>query len=277
MTEIGKINTLTILKKVSIGFYLDGGELGEILIPAKYVPPDCSVGDDIDVFVYRDTDDRIIATTETPAATVGQAAFLKVIAVNQYGAFCDWGLVKDLLVPYSEQKQKMEEGKSYIVFVFLDRETNRIAGSSRLAKFIDITPPKYEAGEEVDLLITNETDIGFNAIINNAHWGLLYKTQIFQELHRGQKITGYINKMREDNKIDLILQKPGYGNIDGVASSILEAIKKKNGFLDLTDKSAPEKIYDLFGVSKKAFKMAVGALYKQKLISIEKDGLRLVR
>jgi hypothetical protein len=275
MTQIGKINSLKVLRIVSIGCYLDGGEQGEILLPRRYVPDGTKVDDDINVFIYFDSEDRIIATTETPKILMGEFAMLKVVTVTSVGAFLEWGLPKDLFVPFREQKQKMEVGKSYIVALYLDHETNRLAASAKVDKFLDNTPPNYTVGQEVDLLIYVQSELGYNAIINNAHWGVLYKNEVFRHLDRGKRIKGYIKRVREDDKIDLALQRPGYENIDGVTKGILDRLEKNNGFLSLTDSSEPEKIYQLLGISKKVFKKAIGSLYKSKMIIIEDNGIRL--
>jgi predicted RNA-binding protein (virulence factor B family) len=276
MAEIGQYNTLRVVKEVDFGLYLDGGEHGEILIPKRYVPENTKPEDNIEVFIYLDSEDRIIATTEKPYIKIGEFALLKVAAVTQMGAFLDWGLPKDLFVPFREQKQKMEEGKWYIVTVYLDHETKRLVASAKIEKFLDNLPPDYEDGEEVDLLIAGETDLGFNAIINGKHMGILYKNEIFQPLKRGEKIKGYIKKIREDEKIDLILQKPGYQKVDNISMRILEILKKHGGYMLITDKSEPDAIYNLFGVSKKTFKKAIGALFKLRIISIEDKGIRLL-
>jgi len=276
MAEIGKINSLRVVKEVDFGLYLDGGEHGEILLPKRYVPENTKPEDIIDVFIYLDSDDRIIATTETPYIKIGEFACLKVVAVRSIGAFLDWGLMKDLFVPFREQKMKMEEGKSYIVTVYLDHETKRLVASAKIEKFLDNLPPAYNSGEEVDLLIASETDLGYNAIINNSHLGILYKNEVFKPLHRGDKMKGYIKKVREDEKIDLILQKPGYGKVDDISMQIIEVLKKNNGYMPVTDKTEPETIYELFGVSKKTYKKAIGSLFKFRLIDIEDKGIRLL-
>ena len=276
MADIGKYNTLKIVKFTDFGAYLDGGELGEILLPRRYVPGDRRPGDRVEVFLYLDSEDRLVATTEKPLAIVGEFAHLQAKAVNEVGAFLDWGLPKELLVPFREQRMPMAEGKRYFVFLYLDGQSRRIVASARLNKFIDPAPPAYAEGQEVDLLIVKRTELGFSAIINNAHWGVLYENEVFQDLQIGQRLKGYVKKVREDQKIDLRLQKSGYQKVDDLTETILKALKDKGGFLDVTDHSAPEKIHALFGASKKSFKMAVGALYKKRLIRIEKDGLRLI-
>ncbi|MDX9769340.1 MAG: S1-like domain-containing RNA-binding protein [Tenuifilaceae bacterium] len=276
MAEIGKTNNLRVVKKISIGCYLDGGEHGEILIPRRYVPEDIKVDEYIDVFIYFDSEDRIIATTEEPKIKLGEIAMLKVVSVTHAGAFLDWGLPKDIFVPFKEQKQRMEVDKWYIVALYIDYETNRLAASAKVDKFIDNTPPEYEVGQEVDILIYNKTDLGYSAIVNNAHWGVIYENEVFRHLSRGKQLKAYIKKIRDDEKIDLILQKPGYEKVDDISKSILDKLEKNNGVLWLTDKSAPEEIYGLLGISKKVFKKAIGALYKAKLITLEEKGIRLV-
>jgi predicted RNA-binding protein (virulence factor B family) len=275
MVELGKYNKLKVVKKLDFGVYLDGGEQGEILLPLRYVPEDCEVDDEVEVFIYFDSEDRIIATTEKPLAQVEEFAYLRVVSVNTIGAFLDWGLMKDLLVPFREQKQKMEEDKFYLVFVYLDKDSNRIVASAKLDQFLDNTPPDYSIGQEVDLIVASQTDLGFNAIVNNTHWGMLYKNEVFKPLSKGMKLKGYIKKVREDDKIDLSLNRLGYGKIDDISAKLLKKIKDNGGRLDLTDKSDPELIYLKLNMSKKVFKMAVGALYKERLITITPQGLIL--
>jgi len=275
MTEIGKLNKLQILREVDFGVYLDGENYGEILMPKKYLPENYKIDDFVEVFVYLDSEDRIIATTEKPYAMVGDFAFLKVVAVSDFGAFLDWGLLKDLLVPFNQQKQKMEEGQSYLVYIYLDEKSERIAASSKLDKFLDKQPVDYQEEQEVNLIICNKTNIGYKAIINNTHWGVLYTNEVFQTLEKGQKIKGYIKKVREDKKIDLSLYKQGYEKVDDSLNKILDTLKKHDGFIPVTDKSSPETIYKMFGLSKKTYKKIIGALYKKRLISIEKDGIKL--
>jgi predicted RNA-binding protein (virulence factor B family) len=275
MAEIGKVNTLRVVKEVDFGMYLDGGEHGEILIPKRYVPENTQPEDIIEVFIYLDSEDRIIATTEKPYIKIGEFAMLKVVSVTPMGAFLDWGLMKDLFVPFREQKQKMEDGKWYIVTMYLDSETKRLVASAKIEKFLDNLPPDYRTGDEVDLLIAGETDLGYNAIINNKHLGVLYKNEVFQPLKRGDRIQGYIKKVREDEKIDLVLQKPGYGKIDDISQRIVDVLKNHAGFIPVTDKSDPDEVYNLFGVSKKTYKKAIGALFKLRIIDIEDKGIRL--
>ena len=275
MAEIGVFNNLRVIKEVDFGVYLDGGEHEEILLPRRYVPENCKVDDNIRVFIYLDSEDRFIATTETPYAVVGDFALLKVIAIESVGAFLDWGLLKDLLVPFGEQSPTMEIGKSYVVKIYIDKQSNRIAATTRLDRYLDNEPGNFHAGQEVELLICNQTDIGYKAIINGTHWGVLYSNEVFQPLKSGQKIKGYIKKVREDNKIDLSLHKPGYERVDDITDTILNVLKEQGGFISVTDKSSPETINKLFGVSKKTYKKAIGAIYRKRLITIESDGIRL--
>jgi predicted RNA-binding protein (virulence factor B family) len=275
MAEIGRLNVLKVVKEVEFGIYLDGGELGEILLPRRYVPRNCKTGDNLEVFIYVDSEDRIIATTEKPYAMVGDFALLKVVSVNNVGAFLDWGLPKDLLVPFSEQDRKMEEGRAYIVKIYLDEKTRRIAASSRLDNYLEQEPGDLQEGQEVELLIRHRTPIGHIAIINSLHHGVLHHNEVFQTLNRGQKIKGFIKKIRDDHKIDLCLHQPGYGKVADVTETILDTLKKEGGFLSITDKTSPEVIYNWFGVSKKTYKKAIGAIYKRRLIIIEDTGIKL--
>lgn len=276
MAEVGKWNKLKVLKELDFGFYLDAQELGEILLPIRYVPKDCKMGDEIDVFIYFDSEDRVIATTDKPFAQVGDFALLEVVAVNDIGAFLDWGLMKDLFVPFREQKQKMEVGRSYVVYIYIDEMNGRIVGSAKVENFLDKTPPVFKEGQEVDLIIYTQTDIGYKAIVNNTHTGMLFDTDVFRTLHRGEHTKGYIKKIREDQKIDLVLDKPGYEKVDEISKKILDKLKAENGFIALSDKSPADDIYDTFGISKKTFKKAIGALYKARMITLEEDGIRVI-
>jgi len=275
MVEIGRYNTLTVVKIVDFGVYLDGGERGEILMPKEYVPQNCAPDDEVNVFVYFDSEDRIVATTEVPAVMVGEFAFLKVVALSPVGAFLDWGLRKDLLLPFREQREPMIEGRAYLVYAYLDKASDRIVASAKIDKFLDQVFPDYEPDQEVDLLIARKTDLGYAVIVNNAHWGLIYDNEIFQPLKIGQKLKGYIKTVREDEKIDVALQARGYGKIEGLTGNILEKLKDYNGILDISDKSAPEEIYRVFGCSKKNYKKALGSLLKQGLIEISDTEVRL--
>lgn len=272
---LGKTYSLKINRFVDFGCYLDGENLGEILLPIRYIPEGAKVDDEVKVFVHTDSEDRIIATDETPYIQVGQFAALKTVSVTGVGAFMDWGLMKDLFVPFFEQQKKMEEGKTYVVFAYVDTETNRIAASSKLDQFMTLAPPAYEAGEEVDIIVCNKSPLGFKAIINESHWGLLYDNQIFDNLKIGERRKAYIANVRNDDKIDLVLNKTGFEHIDEVANKILAAVKEEE-FIALHDKSSAEEIKKAFGISKKAFKKALGNLYKKHLITIEEHGIRYI-
>ena len=275
MAEIGQINKLRVVKEVPFGVYLDGDEDGEILLPTRFVPEACQVGDELEVFVYFDSEDQIIATTQRPRAVVGKFAYLQVVDVSQVGAFLDWGLSKDLLVPFPEQHTRMQAGKSYVVYVNLDHD-GRIVATSKIDKFLDKWPARYEPGQEVSLMIAGRTDLGYKAIINHRHWGLIHDQDVFKPLRYGKKVKGYIKNLREDGKIDLSLRKAGYDKISDLAERILQALDEKGGFVPLHDKSPAEEIKHAFGESKKSFKSAIGSLYKQRKIDIEQGkGIRL--
>ncbi len=276
MASIGTLNELEVVKTVEFGVYLDGGVHGEILLPKRYVPENAQPGDRLEVFIYLDSEDRLVATTEKPFVMAGEFAMLKVVEIAGVGAFLDWGLPKDLLVPFREQQEKMEKGKSYLVYVYLDHESQRIAATSKLDKCLGNVPVDYEAGEEVDLIVAGKTELGYKAIVDNSHWGILYHNEVFQPLRPGEKLKGYIKQVREDDKIDLRLDKPGYEKIDPISKQILNQLKEAKGFLPFNDKSDPDVIVQQFRISKKNFKKAIGSLYKQRLINIEKDGIRLV-
>jgi len=276
MAILGKMNPLKVVKIVDFGVYLDGMSDGEILMPTRYVPEDCKVGDTLSVFIYKDSEDRLIATTLKPYAMVGEFACLEVESVSEVGAFLDWGLMKQLLVPFNEQYAKMFKGEHHPVFIYVDFESKRIVASAKLEKFIDNNHPDLENGQEVDLMIYKKTDLGWKAIINQLYSGVIYKNEVFQPLEIGQKLKGFVKQVREDDKIDLMLQKPGFEKIDDFALHLHELLKKENGFLPFTDKSSAEDIYNQFGISKKTFKKAIGDLYKKRIVMLEENGIRLV-
>ena len=273
--ELGKFNQLEVVKEVDFGLYLDGGEEGEILLPTRYVPEGCQVGDMLNVFLYLDIDERLIATTLTPLVQVGQFACLEVAWVNQFGAFLTWGLMKDLFVPFSEQKMKMQVGRKYVIHAHLDDESYRIVASAKVERYLSKDIPDYAPGTEVDILIWQKTDLGFKAIIDNKHSGLLYENEIFCTLETGMQMRAFVKQVREDGKVDLILQKPGFEKIDDFSKTLLDYIKEHGGRIHLNDKSPAEDIYDTFGVSKKTFKKGVGDLYKKRLISLQENGITL--
>ena len=273
--ELGIFNTLQVVKEVDFGMYLDGGEEGEILLPSRYVPEDCKVGDMLNVFLYLDIDERLIATTLTPLVQVGQFACLEVSWVNQFGAFLNWGLMKDLFVPFSEQKMKMQVGRSYVVHAHVDEESYRIVASAKVERYLSKDMPDYAPGAEVDILIWQKTDLGFKAIIDNKYSGLLYENEIFRALETGMQMKAFVKQVREDGKVDLILQKPGFEKVDDFSKTLLEYIREHGGRINLNDKSPAEDIYDTSGVSKKTFKKGVGDLYKKRLISLHENGITL--
>lgn len=276
MIRVGEYNELEVLKQVDFGVYV-GKENTEILLPSKWVPRGIHTGDMLNVFVFRDSDDRLIATTVKPFATANTFAFLEVKQVNNVGAFLDWGMDKDLLVPFHEQAERMDEGKSYVVFVYIDEKTNRLIASSRLSRFIEKENLQVQTGDVVDLLIYSQTELGYNAIINDLHSGLIYKNEIFERIRVGDRLKGYIKHIREDNKIDLSLQKSGFELVDDVKWKILNVLKSGNGFLALHDNSSPEEIKAQLQISKKAFKKAIGALYKEHLVTLTDKGVQLIK
>ncbi|MBK5203392.1 MAG: GntR family transcriptional regulator [Prolixibacteraceae bacterium] len=277
MAAIGEINELEIVKEVDFGLYLDGGSHGEILLPKRYVPEECKPGDTIKVFIYLDSEDRLVATTEKPLAMVGDFAGLRVVSNTPVGSFLDWGLMKDLLVPFREQQERMKEGETYLVYVYLDEKSQRIVATSKLDKYLDEATMDYAVNEEVDLIIAKKTDLGYKAIIDNSHWGILYYNEVFQPLNIGDRIKGLIKNIRPDQKIDLYLEKPGFEKIDSLSETILTKLKEKGEPLPYNDKTSPKIIADAFHVSKKTFKKALGTLYKKHLIHIdEKRGISLM-
>jgi len=275
MPEIGKYNDLKIVKKVDFGFYLDGGEEGEILLPGRYAKEDTSVGSTIKVFIYKDSEDRIIAVTDDPYAVAGDFAFLKVVDINKTGAFLDWGLPKDLLLPYAEQDGGIITGRSYVVRVIFDTKSQRIIASRKLHKYFLSDTAELKKEEKKDILIYEETELGFRAVIDNAYTGMLYKNEIFRPIEIGLRLKGYIKNIRDDGKIDLTLPQIGERAVQAAADSILAALKIGNGLINIGDKSSPEEIAGLFKISKKSFKRAVGLLYKKRLVSIEEKRIIL--
>ncbi|BCG23376.1 hypothetical protein TUM18999_15670 [Pseudomonas tohonis] len=278
MALIGRFNSLPVVKHTEFGLYLDGDQDGEILLPKRYIPKDQSteIGDWLNVFVYLDSEDRLIATTQKPKVQVGGFASLKVVEINRIGLFLDWGLPKDLLLPHSEEKRPLQVGDYCVVHVYLDRRTRRITATARLDRYLDTTPARYSVGQEVELLVADETDMGFKAIINDRHWGLIHRNEIFKFLRSGMREKGFIREVRADGKIALSLQPVGEKLASGLNEQILEKLREAGGALDVSDKSPPEVISRLFGVSKGNFKKAIGGLYKQGLIRIHDDRIELV-
>jgi len=275
MARLGRINKLTVTEVREYGAHLDGGESGDILLPGREVPEGCQVGAEVIVFVYKDGEDHLRATTQKPLVMIGRFAALKVVGVTGAGAYLDWGLQGDLFVPRSQQREPMRVGNSYVVVVFLD-DNERIIASSKLDRFLDLEPPEYAEGEEVTLLIHAQSELGYQAVVNQRHNGMLYLNEVFQQLEIGQELTGYIKKIRADQKIDLCLKKPGYQGVEDVSQIVLEVIKARGGRIAVTDQSPPEEIYACFGVSKKSFKKAIGALYRKRVVVIDPEGITLV-
>lgn len=275
MIALGTLNTLTVKKQVKFGYYLDGLSWGEILLPNNVAPANLEVGQELSVFLYLDSEDQLIATTERPRIMVGQVAMLPVVATTKVGAFLNWGLKKDLLVPFSEQQIPLKEGQHYLVYCYVDL-SNRIVASTKLDRHIHKTPANYQIGDKVAIIVSEQTDLGYKVVIEHQHWGVLYKNEVFKPLRRGDKLTAYVIKVRDDGKIDLRLVSTTHKQAQELTDKVLYKLQQNGGKLALTDKSSPEQIYDAFGVSKKAFKQAIGALYKEKKIVITEQGLILV-
>jgi predicted RNA-binding protein (virulence factor B family) len=286
---LGQKNLLKAAWKVDFGMYLEGDEEGKILLPTRYVPEDLEVGDEIEVFVYLDNEERRVATTLEPKAMVGDFAYLEVAWVNEFGAFLDWGLMKDLFCPFREQKKRMETGRSYIVHVHLDEESYRIMASAKVEKWLENDKlaksneksdeedrPRLHVGDKVEALIWQKTDLGFKAIIENKYGALLYDSQVFKDIHTGDKVEAYITKIRPDGKIDIALQQSGRQHTEDFAEQLLRYLQYRGGRCRLGDKSSAEEIKEQFGVSKKTYKRAIGDLYKRRLITITDDGIELV-
>jgi uncharacterized protein len=277
VATIGKRNILSIVRASAPGLYLDGGELGEILLPGRYIPRDLKPKDKLDVFVYRDSEDRLVATTETPHVMVGEFACLRVISVNQnVGAFLDWGLSKDLLLPFREQEFPVRAGQRVVVFVCLDPKSDRILATTRLKRHLSRDTPAYRNGQPVNLLVVNQTPLGYTAIVENAHLGLLYHNNLSVPLEVGQKIKGFVRIVRPGGKIDLSLDASGYKRVASLTEQVVQALERSGGRLELDDDSSPEAIRQAFGASKKAFKQALGKLYKERRISFAKPGIQLL-
>ncbi|PSR56368.1 GntR family transcriptional regulator [Adhaeribacter arboris] len=274
MVAIGDYNELEIAKEVDFGVYLDS-EDGEILLPAKYVPEDARVGDRLRVFIYRDSEDRMIATTLEPQAKVGDFAALQVKDTNQYGAFLEWGLEKDLFVPFQNQRDKMQTGRRYMVYIYLDDSSDRIVATAKYEKYLQKEVKDLTEEQEVNLLVAGFTDLGFKVIVDNKYLGMLYKNEVFRELPIGEQTKGYIKKIREDQKIDVTLQRAGFGEVKDAAQVILEKLQAANGSLSLSDNSHPDEIYQMLGMSKKTFKKAIGTLYRQGQVLLHDQSISL--
>lgn len=273
--RLGRYNQLEVVKEVDFGVYLDGGDDGEILLPARYVPEDCQPGDMLNVFIYLDNEERLVATTLTPYAQVGDFACLEVAWTNQYGAFLDWGLMKDLFVPFREQKNKMEKGERYVVHVHLDEDSYRIMASAKVERYLSSDMPPYHPGDGVEILVWQRTDLGYKVIVDNRFGGLIYATDVVRPLSTSTKTEAYVRQVRPDGKIDIVLQPDGPRKVDDFAEVLLDYIRQHDGFTTFQDKTPAEDIYATFGVSKKTFKKAVGDLYKKHLVTLEEGGIRL--
>ena len=280
MIAIGQMNTLKVLRSVPFGMYLDGGEAGDILIPKKYIPDNTTTGQDLTVFIYLDSEDRLIATTRKPFAMVGDFAWLKVLALNQQGAFADWGLEKDLFIPFREQNpaKKFITGKYYLLRIYLDEQSGRIAASQRFRRFLETPDPAtIHTGDPMELIVYEKTPIGWKVIAENRFVGLLYANELYgKPINSGNQLTAYVKKLREDGRIDFVLQKSGIEAISGFTEVLYRELQRAGGFIALTDNSSPELIYQRLKVSKKVFKKAVGGLYKARKIRLEKDGIQLI-
>ncbi|HHX8334366.1 TPA: CvfB family protein [Vibrio diabolicus] len=276
MIKIGQINSLEVIKKADFGVFLDGDDYGSVLLPNKYVPEGTEIGDHVDVFLYFDSESQLAATIERPIAQVGEWGLMKIEGVNATGAFVNWGIKeKDLLIPFSEQRTRFSAGQTILVYVYTDKASGRIVGTTKFNKWLDKTPANYEVNEQVDLIIAERSQLGYKAIVNGKHWGMIFPSDVFGKLYIGKKLKGFIKQIREDGKIDLALQKVGVAKMDDLSSKILDLLEKKGGFLPLNDKSSPEAIFDAFRTSKGTYKKTIGGLYKQGKIVIDKDGIRL--
>jgi len=276
MIELGKYNTLKIARDTQVGLYLTDGK-DDVLLPNKYVPREFEIDDELTVFVYLDQEERPVATTLEPYIYLNEFALLRVSYINKFGAFMNWGLEKDLFVPFREQARPMEATKRYLIHMFLDEKSNRLVGSSKLNQFLSNEELTVEVGEEVDLIVSHITELGINVIINEKHKGLLYKNEVYDDLRTGDRVSGFIKTIRPDNKIDVTIQKTGFEGIEPNAEKILDELRASRGFLRLNDDSHPEDIKTVLKMSKKTFKKAIGTLYRQKLIEIKEDGIYLVK
>lgn len=275
MAEIGKNNLLTVARREEYGLYLKDENGNEILLPNRYVTDDMAIGDEIEVFVYTDSEDRPVATTERPFAQVGDFALLRVKSVNSVGAFLDWGLMKDLLVPFREQKVRMAAGRSYIVYVYLDDESQRVVASAKLDKFLDNKIPQYKFRQKVDILVVQRTDLGYKVIVDNLFWGMIYHNEIYQDVNIGDRYVAFIKNVRNDGKIDIKLGDREVKRVKSLADTIIEYIAENGGSISITDKSSPDLIREVFSCSKKDYKKTLGFLYKAKKVLIAPDAIKL--
>tara|TARA_R110000772_G_scaffold131761_9_gene240277 strand:+ start:16002 stop:16832 length:831 start_codon:yes stop_codon:yes gene_type:complete len=275
MPDIGRVNRLTVSRQSPAGFYLDGGDLGDIFLSRKNAPENCQIGDIVDGFIHHHSDGSLIASSKTPLAQLGDVALLKIAQINDTGAFLDWGLDKELLLPYAEHMGEITAGKKALVKIYLDK-SYRIVASIKLDEFIEDTAPHLSRGQRFDVIVAGKTELGYKAVIDNEYWGLLYDSDLIRPLRKGETLTAYVKKVRDDGRIDLSIQPINIGGND-IAAKIIAQLEANDGFLAVGDKSPPEAIYSLFGVSKKIFKQAIGRLYKQKRIGIEDQGIRLLK
>ncbi|WP_117235536.1 S1 RNA-binding domain-containing protein [Vibrio maerlii] len=276
MIKLGQFNQLPIVKKADFGLFLDADDYGTVLLPSRYVPENSEIGQSLNVFLYLDSDNQLAATTTKPIASVGEWGLMTVEGVNSTGVFVNWGIKeKDLLIPFSEQRARFNEGQTILVYVYTDKASGRIVGTTKFNKWLDKTPANYKRNQSVELIIAERSDLGYKAIINGEHWGMIFPSDVFGKLFVGKRLTGYIKEIREDGKINLSLQKIGVAKMDDLSQKILDLLEKKGGFLPLNDKSSPEAIFSAFRTSKGTFKKTIGGLYKAGKITIEKEGIRL--
>lgn len=277
MIKVGQINRLEVVKRTDFGVFLDAGEFGTTLLPNRYAPDTIEIGQSIDVFLYFDSDNQLVATTEKPIAQVGEWGMMNIAGVNSTGAFASWGIKeKDLLIPFSEQRGRLRTGQTILVYVYTDKASGRIVGTTKFNRILDKVPAQYTKNQVVDLLIAERSDLGYKAIINGQHWGMIFPSDVFGKLFIGKHLKGFIKEVRPDGKINLSLQKVGVEKMDDLSQKVLDLLAKKEGFLPLNDKSSPDAIFAAFRTSKGTFKKTIGGLYKQGKITIEQDGIRLV-
>ncbi len=277
MIKVGQVNTLEIVKIEDFGVFLDADDYGSVMLPKRQAPSDAKVGQKLDLFLYFDSDSQLTATTESPIAQVGEWGLMEVVAMNPTGAFVNWGIEKkDLLVPFSEQRARFNEGQNILVYVYTDKASGRIVGTTKFNKILDNTPANYEKNQQVELIVAERSELGYKAIVNGEHWGMIFSSDVFGKLFVGKRLKGYVKVVREDGKVDLSLQKIGVGKMDDLSEKIVDLLQKKGGFLPLNDKSTPDAIFSVFRTSKGTFKKSIGGLYKQGKITIAKDGIHLV-
>ncbi|MEZ9233409.1 S1 RNA-binding domain-containing protein [Vibrio amylolyticus] len=278
MVNVGQVNKLEVIRKADFGVFLDAGDYGSTLLPNKHAPEGVEVGQTVDVFLYFDSENQLAATTETPVAQVGEWGLMEVVGVNSTGAFVNWGVTaKDLLVPYSEQRGTLREGSNILVYVYSDKASGRIVGTTKFNKLLDNTPANYTVNQQVSLIIAERSDLGYKAIVNGEHWGMIFPSDVFGKLFIGKQLKGYIKSIRDDGKINLSLQKIGVAKMDELSTKVMDLLEKKGGFLPLNDKSSPDAIFTTFRTSKGTFKKTIGGLYKQGKITIDKEGINLVK